>query len=98
MGFSRKREITHVFKIMNGIDLVNGQNVLQMDTFVTHTSPPLRKTDRLCKFIVLFENIIIQKCKKGKEEIGVFGGGFGQNIKIGKESAGKLFIIPSRIF
>ena len=46
----------------------------------------------MCKFIVLFENIIIQKCKKGKEEIGVFGGGFGQNIKIGKESAGKLFI------
>ena len=39
MGFSWKREITHVFKIMNGIDLVNGQNVLQIDTFVTHTSP-----------------------------------------------------------
>ena len=37
------------------------------------------------KNIVLFENIIIQKCKKGKEEIGIFGGGFGQNIKIGKD-------------
>lgn len=36
MGFSRKRKITHIFKIMNGIDLVDSQDILQMNAFVTH--------------------------------------------------------------
>ncbi len=36
MGFSRKRKIAHIFKIMNGIDFTDGQDILQMCAFVTH--------------------------------------------------------------
>ena len=52
MGFSRKRKITHVFKIMDGIDLVNSQDILQGNAFVTHAlSAPFWKWADYANFL-----------------------------------------------
>ena len=37
MGFSRKRKITHIFKIMNGVNLTDRQNLLKLYAFVTQS-------------------------------------------------------------
>ena len=36
VGFSRKRKITHILKIMNRVNFIYGQHFIEMYTFVAH--------------------------------------------------------------